>query len=168
MNGACLFLGILFLAAGIYFYSGKAVNHITAWKTMPEEEKRKIHIRPLCRNVGMMIATSGIIFLLSGAWYAFRKSGFLSIYRNFVLPGSRIYFYRYCCTDPSACTGGCGSAYHHYNFDDGIYFRYTSVCPGIPVGECRGEAVGDDYHHLHGYKKEQREAGDPSGRFGSR
>ena len=77
MNGACLFLGILFLAAGIYFYSGKAVNHITAWKTMPEEEKRKIHIRPLCRNVGMMIATSGIIFLLSGAWYAFRKSGFL-------------------------------------------------------------------------------------------
>ena len=64
MNGACLFLGILFLAAGIYFYSGKAVNHITAWKTMPEEEKRKIHIRPLCRNVGMMIATSGIIFLL--------------------------------------------------------------------------------------------------------
>ena len=91
-----------------------------------------------------------------------------SIYRNFVLPGSRIYFYRYCCTDPSACTGGCGSAYHHYNFYDGIYFRYTSVCPGIPVGECRGEAVGDDYHHLHGYKKEQREAGDPSGRFGSR
>ena len=77
MNGACLFLGILFLAAGIYFYSGKAVNHIAAWKTMPEEEKRKIHIRPLCRNVGMMIATSGIIFLLSGAWYAFRKSGFL-------------------------------------------------------------------------------------------
>ena len=54
MNGACLFLGILFLAAGIYFYSGKAVNHIAAWKTMPEEEKRKIHIRPLCRNVGMM------------------------------------------------------------------------------------------------------------------
>ena len=61
MNGACLFLGILFLAAGIYFYSGKAVNHIAAWKTMPEEEKRKIHIRPLCRNVGMMIATSGMV-----------------------------------------------------------------------------------------------------------
>ena len=80
MNGACLFLGILFLAAGIYFYSGKAVNHITAWKTMPEEEKRKIHIRPLCRNVGMMIATSGIIFLLSGAWYAFRKKRVFMVY----------------------------------------------------------------------------------------
>ena len=79
MNGACLFLGILFLAAGIYFYSGKAVNHITAWKTMPEEEKRKIHIRPLCRNVGMMIATA-VSFLLSGAWYAFRKSGFYGVW----------------------------------------------------------------------------------------
>ena len=40
-------LAFFFLAAGIYFYSGKAVNHIAAWKTMPEEEKRKIHIRPL-------------------------------------------------------------------------------------------------------------------------
>lgn len=47
MNGACLFLGILFLAAGIYFYSGKAVNHITAWKTMPEEEKENPHSSPL-------------------------------------------------------------------------------------------------------------------------
>ena len=93
MNGACLFLGILFLAAGIYFYSGKAVNHITAWKTMPEEEKRKIHIRPLCRNVGMMIATSGIIFLLSGAWYAFRKSGFLWCMVGWmVLSGADVYW----------------------------------------------------------------------------
>jgi len=91
--GSCLFLGILFLAAGIYFYSGKAVNHITAWKTMPEEEKRKIHIRPLCRNVGMMIATSGIIFLLSGAWYAFRKSGFLWCMVGWmVLSGADVYW----------------------------------------------------------------------------
>ena len=93
MNRACLFLGILFLAAGIYFYSGKAVNHIAAWKTMPEEEKRKIHIRPLCRNVGMMIATSGIIFLLSGAWYAFRKSGFLWCMVGWmVLSGADVYW----------------------------------------------------------------------------
>lgn len=77
----------------IYFYSGKAVNHITAWKTMPEEEKRKIHIRPLCRNVGMMIATSGIIFLLSGAWYAFRKSGFLWCMVGWmVLSGADVYW----------------------------------------------------------------------------
>ena len=66
---------------------------ITAWKTMPEEEKRKIHIRPLCRNVGMMIATSGIIFLLSGAWYAFRKSGFLWCMVGWmVLSGADVYW----------------------------------------------------------------------------
>lgn len=52
MNGACLFLGILFLAAGIYFYSGKAVNHITAWKTMPEEEKRKSTFVPFAEMWG--------------------------------------------------------------------------------------------------------------------
>ena len=80
MNGACLFLGILFLAAGIYFYSGKAVNHIAAWKTMPEEEKRKIHIRPLCRNVGMMIATSGIIFYSAEHGTRFVKAGFYGVW----------------------------------------------------------------------------------------
>ena len=62
-------------------------------ETMPEEEKRKIHIRPLCRNVGMMIATSGIIFLLSGAWYAFRKSGFLWCMVGWmVLSGADVYW----------------------------------------------------------------------------
>ena len=44
MNGACLFLGILFLAAGIYFYSGKAVNHITAWKTMPKKKEKSTFV----------------------------------------------------------------------------------------------------------------------------
>ena len=65
MNGACLFLGILFLAAGIYFYSGKAVNHITAWKTMPEEEKRKIHIRKsgfLWCMVGWMVLSGADVY----------------------------------------------------------------------------------------------------------
>ena len=50
MNFTCLILGILFAAAGVFFYSGRAVNHITAWKSMSEDEKRKIRIGPLCRN----------------------------------------------------------------------------------------------------------------------
>lgn len=77
MNGVCLFLGVLFLAAGIFFYSGKAVNYIAAWKMMPEEEKKKIRVRPLCRNVGTMIAASGVIFLCSGISSAFREGAFL-------------------------------------------------------------------------------------------
>lgn len=77
MDGACLFLGILFLAAGIFFYSGRAVRHITAWKRMPEEEKQKVRIRPLCRNIGTVIAASGVVFILSGVWNTFRDGAFL-------------------------------------------------------------------------------------------
>lgn len=52
MNFTCLILGILFAAAGVFFYSGRAVNHITAWKSMSEDEKRKIRIGPLCLECG--------------------------------------------------------------------------------------------------------------------
>ena len=74
------------------FFSDAELKNQEVLKMM-EEEKRKIHIRPLCRNVGMMIATSGIIFLLSGAWYAFRKSGFLWCMVGWmVLSGADVYW----------------------------------------------------------------------------
>ena len=41
MNFTCLILGILFAAAGVFFYSGRAVNHITAWKSMSKTKKGK-------------------------------------------------------------------------------------------------------------------------------
>ena len=37
------------------------------------------------------------------------------------------------------------------NFDDGIYFRYTSVCPGIQKWKCSRKVVSHDYDHLHRY-----------------
>lgn len=33
---------------------------------MPQEEKEKIKIVPLCRNIGEVIALNGIIFLMKG------------------------------------------------------------------------------------------------------
>ena len=45
--------------------------HLSAWKNMPQSEKDKIKIRPLCRNIGEVIALNGIIFLLKGFWSAF-------------------------------------------------------------------------------------------------
>ena len=33
---------------------------------MPQEEKDKIKILPLCRNIGKIIVLSGIIFLMKG------------------------------------------------------------------------------------------------------
>ena len=38
---------------------------------MPENERQKIKIRPLCRNIGFLIALSGVLFLTAGvsAWF---------------------------------------------------------------------------------------------------
>ena len=165
----------------------KEKNQITVHKTAADmvrrdEANKKLafaagnKIKPVLKQLDTALTGLGdkavishrIAFGRNKVTHEKKKSLVARLAGAFINPFTAILFCRYCCTDPSACTGGCGSAYHHHNFDDGIYFRYTSVCPGIPVGECRGEAVGDDYHHLHGYKKEQREAGDPSGRFGSR
>ena len=52
MNGACLFLGILFLAAGIYFYSGKAVNHITDGRQCRRKKKEKSTFVPFAEMWG--------------------------------------------------------------------------------------------------------------------
>ncbi|MCD7872688.1 MAG: DUF3784 domain-containing protein [Clostridiales bacterium] len=68
MDYTCIFFGILFTAAGILFAFGKGHIHLSAWKNMPREEKEKINIMPLCRNIGALITLSGIIFLAKGLW----------------------------------------------------------------------------------------------------
>ena len=68
MDYTCMFFGILFTAAGLLFACGKGHTHLSAWKAMPQEEKDKIRIGPLCRNIGAMIFLSGSIFLAKGAW----------------------------------------------------------------------------------------------------
>ena len=77
MNLTCIFFGVLFCVVGIMFVSGKVHTHLTAWKTMPEEEKKKIKIIPLCRNIGEVVALSGVIFLLKGLWSGFSERWFV-------------------------------------------------------------------------------------------
>lgn len=45
---------------------------------MPQSEKEKIKIIPLCRNIGEVIALSGIIFLLKGLWPGFENHWFVA------------------------------------------------------------------------------------------
>lgn len=66
MNITCTILGILFCTGGILFACGKGHVHLSAWKAMPPEEKEKIKIEPLCRNIGEVIVLNGIIFLMKG------------------------------------------------------------------------------------------------------
>lgn len=66
LNLTCIFFGIAFILAGIWFALGKGHIHLTAWKNMPSEEKAKIKIKSLCKNIGGIISLCGVIFLLGG------------------------------------------------------------------------------------------------------
>lgn len=46
---------------------------------MPPEEKEKIKILPLCRNIGEVIALNGLIFLLKGLWTGFEDQWFVAV-----------------------------------------------------------------------------------------
>ena len=66
MNLSCITFGIIFSLAGGLMATGKLHPHLSFWKQMPDEEKDKINILALCRNIGDVIALSGIIFLVGG------------------------------------------------------------------------------------------------------
>ncbi len=77
MDYVCIFFGAVFLIAGVTFACGKGRVYSYALKNMKREEKEKIKITPLCRNVGAIIALSGIIFLVKGFWSGFLNRWFV-------------------------------------------------------------------------------------------
>ena len=79
MNITSIIFGILFIVFGLLFGFGKLYTHISVWKNMPQEEKEKIDIVPLCRNIGEVILLSGIIFLLKGLCPSFTNHWFRGV-----------------------------------------------------------------------------------------
>ena len=77
MNIACLIFGVLFTLIGFFFAIGKVHIFFNVWKKMPDEEKEKIKIVPLCINIGVLIFASGLLFLVSGIIQTFREKWFL-------------------------------------------------------------------------------------------
>ena len=77
MDFVCLLFGVLFFAAGGLFYGGKGHIHLAVWKQMSNEEKERILIRPLCRNIGTMILLCAAIFLAGGVWTFFKHHLFV-------------------------------------------------------------------------------------------
>lgn len=93
MDYVCMVLGILFMTAGIIFAFGKVYNHLPAWKKMSSEEKEKIRIKPLCKNIGGMIALNGIFFILKGICIGFSDTRFTyAIIAWMVLAGVDVYY----------------------------------------------------------------------------
>ena len=77
MDITCIILGLLFCVLGILFASGKLHNHIDSWNKLPDDEKEKIRIEPLCRNIGEVFGLSGLIFLLNGFNAQFKEHWFV-------------------------------------------------------------------------------------------
>lgn len=78
MDFTCIFFGVVFIMTGILFAFGKCHIYLSAWKNMPQQEKENIRIGPLCRNIGGIIALSGIIFLSKGLFPAFENRCFVA------------------------------------------------------------------------------------------
>ena len=69
-----VFLGVLFIIAGLAFFFGRTHIQLFAWENMPEQGRGRI--MPLCRCVGEVIVLSGLIFLMKGLWAGFSEHWF--------------------------------------------------------------------------------------------
>ena len=76
MNFVSVFFGVLFSVSGVLFSMGKILPRLSVWKHMPEADRKKVRIVPLCRNIGEIITLSGILFLINGLWEGFRDHWF--------------------------------------------------------------------------------------------
>ncbi len=79
MNFTCIAFGVIFFIIGIVLSMGKIHVNLDAWKAMPEYEKKKIKIKPLCFNIGTAIAICGLIFFIGGIWKSFKDYLFIWI-----------------------------------------------------------------------------------------
>lgn len=79
MDFISMFLGIVFTVFGIVFACGRGHIYLTAWKNMTREEKEKINIVPLCRNIGGVIALCVVIFIIKGVFNGFGGCPFTAV-----------------------------------------------------------------------------------------
>ncbi|MCD8286459.1 MAG: DUF3784 domain-containing protein [Clostridia bacterium] len=68
ISWACFGIGLVILIVGFVMFFGGLHVFFRSWKRMPEEERKKIRIKPLCRNIGGVIALCGVIVLVAAFW----------------------------------------------------------------------------------------------------
>ena len=68
----CYAISVIALAGGVLFFTGKGASYIKGYANMPDEEKKKIKIKPLCKNVSVAFFTIAVIFAAAGYSEAFR------------------------------------------------------------------------------------------------
>lgn len=89
----CLILAGVFLLVACAFFMQIAPNWIQQYRTMPEQEKRKIRIGPLSRNIGLIFLLAAIIFAVAGISPYFKEKLFRWFMIGWmVLTGFDVYF----------------------------------------------------------------------------
>ena len=93
MNISCIFFGCLFLGTGILLIFNKLPHCLSPLKYLPPEEKEKIQIKPLFRNIGEIIGFAGILFLLNGFWNNFMDHWFsIAMIVWFIIAGLDLWY----------------------------------------------------------------------------
>ena len=93
MNMQCIVFGLIFLVTGIAFFIGVGSNWIKEWREMTAEEKGKLRMAELGRNVGCVFFAAGAIFLTSGFSPEFMRTAFMwCMIAWFILTGLDVAF----------------------------------------------------------------------------
>lgn len=93
MDMTSLLFGIIFIITGFIFAFGKVYTRLNGWKYSSQEEKNRVNIDSLCKNVGAMISLSGVIFLLKGIVERFSNSIFIWVMIAwFVIAGLDVWY----------------------------------------------------------------------------
>ena len=72
----CFTVSFILIIAGAVFYTGKAASYIKGYQDMPDEEKRTVNIKPLCKNLSIMFFSAAAIFGIAGYSEWFRLEYF--------------------------------------------------------------------------------------------
>lgn len=86
----CYIVSFITLIMGIAFFTGKAAAYIKGYQAMPDEEKRNINIKALCKNLSVMFFLVAVIFGFAGCSPLFRLT-----YLKWVMVGWMVL----CCAD---------------------------------------------------------------------
>ena len=86
----CYLFAIIMLIVGITFFTGKALEYIKDFQATPEEEKKNINIKALCKNVSIM-------FFIAAAFLG--AAGYSETFRLLYLKWMMVGWMILCCAD---------------------------------------------------------------------
>ena len=92
MNLFCILLGIALIVVSYLFWIGKGVKYIRAWEETPIEEKNKVNIGKVGRNIACIFALGSVIFIITGFSPTFKEKAFVwSMIGYLILIGADVY-----------------------------------------------------------------------------